>query len=160
TIELHKLTADWGEGTSSTSGNGGRGANAATNDATWIHRFFNTGMWTNPGGDFSATVSASLSVDSVGDYTWASTTQLVADVQGWLDTPSTSFGWLLRGDESSGLTAKRFDTKENATDSNRPALTIDYTAGFTPITIGGQVFHDLNGNSGKDAGEPGLQGWT
>src|SRR5262249_29167154 len=40
------------------------------------------------------------------------------------------------------------------------ALTIDYTAGFTPITIGGQVFHDLNGNSGKDAGEPGLQGWT
>lgn len=33
-INLHKVSADWGEGTSDAGGNEGTGANAATNDAT------------------------------------------------------------------------------------------------------------------------------
>ncbi|HEV8061040.1 MAG TPA: SdrD B-like domain-containing protein, partial [Gemmataceae bacterium] len=31
---------------------------------------------------------------------------------------------------------------------------------FTLVTIGGQVFQDINGNGVDDSGEPGLQGWT
>src|SRR5882724_4679435 len=122
-VELHKLLADWGEGTSQASGEEGRGAPATTNDATWRHRFFDTIFWTTEGGDFSATVSASQSVGAIGSYTWSSA-QMVADVQSWLDNPTINFGWLVRGDESGSATAKRFDTRESA---SPPVLTIQYT---------------------------------
>src|SRR5881628_2341550 len=79
TVELHKLLADWGEGTSHAPGEEGDGAPATTNDATWRHRFFDTIFWAMQGGDFSATVSASQSVGPVGQYMWSSA-QMVADV--------------------------------------------------------------------------------
>jgi hypothetical protein len=123
TVELHMLLADWGEGTSVAPGEEGDGAPATTNDATWRHRFFDTIFWTTEGGDFSATVSASQSVGAVGVYTWSSS-QMVADVQSWLDNPATNFGWLVLGDESDTLTARRFDTRESA---SPPVLTIQYT---------------------------------
>lgn len=122
-VELHKLLADWGEGTSHAPGEEGDGAPATTNDATWRHRFFDTIFWTMLGGDFSATVSASQVVGPVGQYTWSSA-QMVADVQSWLDNPSSNFGWLVLGDESTNATSKRFDTRESA---SPPVLTIEYT---------------------------------
>jgi hypothetical protein len=122
-VELRKLLADWGEGTSVAPGEEGDGAPATTNDATWRHRFFDTIFWTTQGGDFSGTVSASQSVGAVGVYTWSSL-QMVADVQSWLDNPTTNFGWLVLGDESEIGTAKRFDTRESA---SPPVLTIQYT---------------------------------
>ena len=121
-IELHKMLADWGEGTSVAPGEEGEGAPATTNDATWRHRFFDTIFWTTEGGDFSATVSASQSVGPVGMYTWSSS-QMRADVQSWLDDPASNFGWLVLGDESEISTAKRFDTRESA---SPPVLTIQY----------------------------------
>lgn len=124
TIELHKLLADWGEGTSHAPGEEGSGAPATPNDATWRHRFYNTIFWTVQGGDFSGTVSASQSVGVVGQYTWNSA-QMVTDVQSWLDNPGSNFGWLVLGDESTSPTAKRFDTRESA---SPPMLTIEYTA--------------------------------
>jgi hypothetical protein len=123
TIELHKLLADWGEGTSHAGGGEGGGAPATPGDATWRHRFYDTIFWTTQGGDFSATVSASQSVGPIGMYMWSST-QMVADVQSWLDNPSSNFGWLVLGDESTSTTAKRFDTRESA---SPPVLTIVYT---------------------------------
>ena len=125
TVELHKLLADWGEGTSIAPDPEGEGAPATTNDATWRHRFFDTIFWTTEGGDFSATVSASQSVGPVGQYMWSSA-QMVADVQSWLDNPASNFGWLVLGDESTTQTAKRFDTRESA---SPPVLTIQYTPG-------------------------------
>ena len=107
-MELHKLLADWGEGTSHAQGGEGSGAPATPNDATWRHRFYDTIFWTMQGGDFSAMVSASQSVGPIGQYTWSSA-QMVADVQSWLDNPATNFGWLVLGDESAGATAKRFE---------------------------------------------------
>ena len=126
TVELHKILADWGEGTSNASGNEGGGASATTGDATWNHTFFNTSTWTTAGGDFSATVSAGATVGGIGDYTWGSTAQVVADVQAWLDDPSTNFGWLLEGNEDA-RSAKRFDSKENGNAANVPVLTITFT---------------------------------
>src|SRR5438067_10564534 len=125
TIELHKLVADWGEGTSHAPMGEGDGAPATPNDATWRHRFFDTIFWTMQGGDFSATVSASQSVGGVGQYTWSSA-QMVADVQLWLDSPTSNFGWLVLGDETASATAKRFDTRESA---SPPVLTIQYIPG-------------------------------
>jgi hypothetical protein len=121
-IELHKLLADWGEGTSVAPGEEGDGAPATPNDATWRHRFFDTIFWTTQGGDFSATVSASQLVGAVGQYTWSSA-QMVADVQAWLDNPASNFGWLVLGDETTIATAKRFDTRESA---SPPMLTIEF----------------------------------
>ena len=86
TVELHKVLADWGEGTSVAPGEEGDGAPATTNDATWRHRFFDTIFWTTEGGDFSATVSASQSVGAVGMYMWSSP-QMIGDVQSWLNNP-------------------------------------------------------------------------
>ena len=128
TVELHKLLADWGEGTSDALGQEGTGAPATTNDATWRHRFYDTIFWTTQGGDFSNTVSGSQSVGVIGNYTWSSA-QMVTDVQSWLDNPAGNFGWLVLGNESENTTAKRFDTRES---TSPPVLTIGYTPPSTP----------------------------
>jgi len=122
TVELHKLLADWGEGTSHAPMGEGDGAPATPDDATWRHRFFDSVFWTTQGGDFSATVSASQSVGATGHYTWSSA-QMVADVQSWLDNPASNSGWLVLGDETAIATAKRFDTRESA---SPPILTIEF----------------------------------
>jgi hypothetical protein len=121
-VELHKLLADWGEGTSHAPGEEGDGAPATPNDATWRHRFFDTILWAVQGGDFSAIVSASQSVGPLGQYTWNSA-QMIADVQSWVNNPASNFGWLVLGDESVAGTTKRFDTRESA---SPPFLTIEY----------------------------------
>jgi hypothetical protein len=169
TVQLARLLADWGEGTSNSDNSGsGQGAPATTNDATWVYRFFNTtSTWTNPGGDFVTNASAFTSVGGFGFYTWGSNSQMVADVQGWLNNPGSNFGWIVLGDEAQNQTAKRFDSKENSTPANRPMLTIDYTAstssastlalsGFpSPVTAGVQgmvtvTAKDSSGNVATD----------
>jgi len=123
-LQLHRALADWGEGTSSTST--GSGAPATPGDATWIHTFFDTSLWAKAGGDFAAAASGSQTVSSIGVYFWNSTPQLVADVQMWLNTPASNFGWVVLGNENSSQTAKRFGTRENANLADRPALTVFY----------------------------------
>lgn len=111
TIALQRVTADWGEGTSNANANEGAGAPASTNDATWIHRFFPSTKWTNPGGDFVPVVTASNQVSRIGSYSWGSTSQMMSDVQGWLASPSSNFGWIVIGNESAAKTTKRFDSR-------------------------------------------------
>lgn len=128
---LHRVEADWGNGTSGAGSNGGGGGATATpNDPTWLHGFFNTVPWSLPGGDFDPVALATVNVGNVGIYTWGSNAALVAEVQSWVDSPSTNFGWMLRGGESSNQTAKSFDSVESTTTANRPRLTVD----FTPIS--------------------------
>lgn len=130
-VSLHRLLADWGEGTSDAPLEEGRGATATTGDATWLHRFFATDPWTGPGaaGDFVGAASTTIQVGPIGVYTFLSTAAMVADVQGWLDSPGTNFGWILIGNEASLSTAKRFDSRESPLESARPALTIEYSIG-------------------------------
>ncbi len=128
TIEVHRLLRNWGEGASDGSKvkeTEGQGAPAQPGDATWIHRVFDTEMWEVPGGAFSDPASASASVADVGNYTWTSK-QLTADVQMWVDDPSSNFGWIVIGDESINKTTKRFDSRENATAANRPRLQVTF----------------------------------
>lgn len=126
-VELHRLLADWGEGTSDASANEGGGTTATAGDATWKHRFFDSSVWESPGGDHQPEASANAEVVSPGFYTWESTALMVADVQGWLDDSSTNFGWIVIGNESKRQTTKRFDSRENRDEENRPALVIEYT---------------------------------
>jgi len=123
---LYRLLADWGQGTSNAVQNPGQGAPSTTGDATWIHRFYPSTFWTAAGSDFNATSSASTGVTGTGTYTWSSSTMML-DVQGWLTTPASNFGWLNAGDESVVETAKRFDSRENGQTASRPALIVAYT---------------------------------
>jgi hypothetical protein len=124
---LHRLTSDWGEGTSSAIG--GNGAAATTNDATWTHTFYPDSNWATPGGDFVATASASQTVgaDLTNDYIWNSR-QMSVDVQAWLDRTACSLGWILIGNETPGsFSAKKFYSREARTVEFRPRLVIDFT---------------------------------
>ena len=130
--EAHRATASWGEGASTAGSGEGSGAGSADGDATWVHRRFDAERWATPGGDFSPDVSASTVVGrppfgGFATVTWGSTPRMVADVQGWLDDPPSNHGWLLLGNEQTEKrTAKRFESRENPDESNRPALLIEY----------------------------------
>lgn len=125
-IGLHRVLADWGEGTSDAEGQEGPGGTSTAGDATWLHTFYDTATWSTPGGDFAANASASQVVGSFEFYTWGSNTALVADVQSWLDDPSGNFGWAVLGDESANRTVKRFASRENTAPTTRPMLTVTY----------------------------------
>ena len=51
-ISLHAVLQDWGEGASDAGDPGGIGVPAATNDATWLHTFYDTGFWSKPAAIF------------------------------------------------------------------------------------------------------------
>ncbi len=123
TASLHRVQADWGEGASNAGSPGGSGTAATTNDATWLFRFFDSTPWTTPGGDFDDTPSASTTVDGPGTYTWSST-NMVGDVQDWLERPEENFGWILLGEELVSRSARRFESRESSTP---PTLTITYS---------------------------------
>jgi hypothetical protein len=123
TMGLHRVLADWGEGSTVASGGGGGGGPASKGGATWLHTFFPDKFWSRSGGDFEATSSASIEVEGIRAYEWGSTDQMVADVQMWLDNPSSNHGWLLMGNDNATM-VKRFDTRENASEANRPSLTL------------------------------------
>ena len=125
-IGLRRVTASWGEGASDALLNEGRGLEALPGDATWAHRTFDDQQWETPGGDFASSASATTEVSWLGSYTWGPTDAMVADVQAWLDDPSSSHGWALLGDEEERRGVKRFDSKERTDETARPVLTVVY----------------------------------
>ena len=135
TVELRRVTQDWGEGTSVATGGQGSGAPATPGDATWLHAFYDTDFWANPGGVFAANSSASALIGGPGAYTWNMAAALVADAQSFLDDPQTNFGWALVGNEAAGNTAKRFATREAVDAAARPALTVTFTPIPEPSTF-------------------------
>jgi hypothetical protein len=128
-IDLRAATQDWGEGTSVASAGEGSGAPAMPGDATWVHTFFDTQFWNAQGGDFVGTSSATSMVDQPAAYSWSGP-GMVTDVQGWLDQPSTNFGWglIATNFEHLEMTAKRFDTRENSDPTLQPVLVVSFTA--------------------------------
>ena len=130
-VSLQKMTADWGEGTSSFIG--GRGTAPTTNDVTWTHRFFPGTTWSTAGGDFVSTASAIANVRGTSTTPTCSAPGMVTDIQGWLDAPATNFGWILLGEIFSGNTIKKFNSKEIG--SNPPQLTVTFTEPAASLTV-------------------------
>ncbi|HEX8520854.1 MAG TPA: DNRLRE domain-containing protein [Tepidisphaeraceae bacterium] len=133
-IELHAATKDWGEGASNSGDPGGSGALSQPGDASWFYNFYQSSHWTNPGGDYSSTVSAVTPLGNGGGV--FSGSQMVADIQNWKANPSANFGWVLKSPDETPSTAKRIDSRENLIAENRPALTVGYNAA-TWKTMGG-----------------------
>ena len=121
---LHQVTTEWLEGTKSgTSGNP-----ATAGEVTWNSAKHLTTTWTTAGGDFVVMPSGDTAVTGNGTYTWNSTPGMVANVQSWLDSPSTNYGWLLKSDnEATAQTARRFGSKEGSAPAT---LTVQY---FLPL---------------------------
>ena len=107
---------------------------------SWNSRLGSGTPWQVPGATGSAdsapTPSSFVQVGSASftDYTFPSSAGLVADVQGWVNDPSSNFGWLLISeDEVSPETARRFGSREDP--SHPPVLTINYTLPSLGVTI-------------------------
>ena len=132
-LELHRLTAAWGEGRSNAPGNEGGGAPADQGDATWSHRRWPDSPWASPGGDFDPAASASTVVSDTTAtlYNW-STPAMVEDVQTWLDDPTHNFGWILVGASDAAGSVKRFGSR-NGNSSVSPQLTVVFTPPRQPI---------------------------
>jgi len=129
-FNLHRLTADWGEAGSDAGVPGGQGDNADVDDATWIDRFFVQGMpWDTPGGDFDAGSSAFDSIGGCSPTVLVSMTfssrEMVADIQAWVDDPSSNHGWILIGDEAVPQSARRFISRDSGLVQFNPKLFID-----------------------------------
>ncbi len=140
TIGLYPLTRNWGEGTVESDafgiGGTGQGDTANPGDSTWNAAFFQQTLWNSPGGDHASSASVSLFMNnnSAGTvYTYPSTSQLVTDVQGWLDHPATNFGWeLINVDETSQRTFFAFFSREwhtfaGGNASQEPVLQVTFT---------------------------------
>lgn len=144
-LSLHRLTANWGEGTSNALGAGGDGAPAEGADVTWTKPFFNqAGLWTEPGGDFAPAPSATIMVNAEtsvtgGIYRWSSP-QLATDANGWLANAATNFGWLLKVDvEGFGRPATGASGASSITVADVEGITANMTVYGTGIGSGARV---------------------
>ncbi len=137
TFGLHRVLQDWAEGTKKGVQ---LGAAATAGETTWNARFFPDVHWSTPGAaapiDFVAKASGSRSIAGLGNYTFPSTSDLVADVQSWLTNPQSNSGWILISQsEGTPRTARRLGSSESP--STSPSLVIQFNtpAQPTPPTI-------------------------
>lgn len=131
TVSLHRALAPWTTGTSNPPDSEGQGASTTAGDCTWIHASSNGlglggTLWSNPGGDFASTASASALTGTTGLQTWSGD-GLIADIRTFLANPAVNFGWFIVGDESTGGTTRRFDSADSTAEGGiAPALTIGF----------------------------------
>jgi len=142
---LHRVTSDWGEGDAVSGSPGGFGAPAGVGDATWTANFFGESEWTNAGGDFVESSSATATLGAAGYVGVFSGEEMTADVQDWIDEPSMNFGWLLKSTiEGQIQRVKRIHSSEAGTD--RPVLTLTVM-----LPDSGENPEDLNGDMDVNA---------
>ncbi len=115
TLSLQKITTSWDE-----------------SSTTW------NSPWITAGGDFIGTSSASQTVTGLGPFTWGSTSQMVSDVQGWVDNPSSNNGWLLKLPDESGSTNFARFIQNTGSDDEVPMLTVTFNPS-SPQPVGGEM---------------------
>ena len=113
-------------------------------EATWNNRNGTNMPWSSPGGaeptDFSSTASAAIAINGLGSYAFDSTTNLIADVQLWVDNSSANFGWIVLTQlEDVGKTARHFASREAG--ASAPTLVVDF---IPPPRIGDVSHQDTN----------------
>ena len=153
------MTADWGEGASHAPGEEGAGTDSEEGDATWVHRFYDTETWSAPGGDFVPGARATILVGGDGVYTWGSNAEMVGDVQTWLESPATNFGWMVIGSESIARTAKRYNSREHPEAGTRPQLVVEFSVSAANQIVwpeGTQTFEEMA--EGQGAGT--IEEWS
>jgi hypothetical protein len=133
-FSLRRVLRPWNEGSNLPADPNypGLGGPAAPGDATWIHNAFGESAWTIPGGqegvDFAAGFSSSTFIGGItAEGYFFESGGAIADVQSWLDDPSSNFGWMLKTEEEDvNFTARRFGSRELGDPFESPQLTISY----------------------------------
>lgn len=151
TVQLRRVTESWNEGPSDASDQEGGGATSQNGDATWVHREFPNSSWASAGGSFSPTVSGSQQIAGTGPYTFVSTTQMVADVQAWLDDGATNFGWAIVMPSPGTGSAKQFRSRESSSMGSRPMLNVTYETDDEPELLNRLVFPASNAGGSGDS---------
>ena len=67
-------------------------------------------------------------------YTWTSG-QMISDVLDWRQDPSTNFGWILIGDESTTQTIKQIGSRKNSNVAMQPKPIVKYLVEQTTKTV-------------------------
>ncbi|MDA7915733.1 spondin domain-containing protein [Verrucomicrobia bacterium] len=137
-FELRRILIDWEEGIQS----GPQGATADNGEPSWSHRSAPSTTWSSPGGsigtDFSNDISGTFAMSGIGNYSFPDNSQLVADVQNFLDNPTSNFGWvIMTQSEEIPSTSRRITTREGSADV--PSLIVTYTlppGWITDVTAG------------------------
>jgi hypothetical protein len=95
----------------------------SASSATW------STPWHSSGGaigvDFSSTISQTQFFAGEGSYTFASNSNLVADVQTWLQTPASNFGWVVISELQGTQYTERTMSSNGGTDP--PTLLVQFT---------------------------------
>jgi hypothetical protein len=138
-FRLFRLLRPWAEGNKT----GTHGAPATAGESTWNDRAALTegGQWSAPGAaspvDFLSAASSEATTDQAGHLQFASSSNVVSDVQFWQTHPTNNYGWILISDaENVPQTVTHFASREDAT--NAPSLVISLTpasAGAVPNII-------------------------
>ena len=103
----------------------------SVSDATWTNRLAAT-PWSVPGGaigvDYSGNISQTNFFGSTtGLYTFVSTSNLVTDVQKWLQNSNSNFGWIIISEkQGTNFTERTLASSGNT--ANAPTLIIQYVA--------------------------------
>jgi hypothetical protein len=97
-------------------------------DATWTIATTNL-PWSSPGAEVKTDYVAALVLGeraaASGEYVFASTNQIIADITGWIADPASNHGWLLKtANEGTEGTAIHFGASESAVP---PTLQVLYT---------------------------------
>ncbi|MGB3592279.1 MAG: DNRLRE domain-containing protein [Nonlabens sp.] len=145
---IHRVTTDWGEGTSAGAGAGGQGGPAQGNDATWTQAQFNSVVWNTPGGDFINTASASVPALASG-LNFISSADLLMDLQDWYNSVEPNYGWMIIGDEINNQNAVRISSSEST--GAAPILRVTYspTASVNGVSFENMVELYPNPSSGR-----------
>ena len=151
-IYLHPITQEWGEAGSDAPYPESNGTAAFIGDATWYYASYDNITFSMTGGNYSGW-SANTEVSWANMwYTWGSS-QMVNDVQNWLDNPSQNHGWILLGDETMGNTMKWFRSRNNVNSTTWPRLTVGYaTSGGGGGGSGGSNYTETFWVCGDNAG--------
>lgn len=136
---LHRMLRHWGEGNKVTYidpprlSTNGLGALATLGEASWNHRMAETtNTWAIPGGaagiDYAAQPTATQDIfgPASSPYYFQSqlNSNLVQEIQFWLDHPERNFGWMIKADnELVDWTARRFGSRESTLP---PRMTIQF----------------------------------
>ena len=137
-VNVHRVTAAWGEGSSLASGAGGQGANPTDGDATWNFSVYDSINWNTPGGDFEPMLSATAPVQQDLVSMWQGD-GIVDDIQSWVDSSASNHGWILIGNEQDNGSAVRIASRH---DSLEPILSINYSHPDSCNTLGGVLTTD------------------
>jgi hypothetical protein len=147
-VGIHRSLKSWGEGFTDASGTELEGSPTNGFDATWMFPQFGGQAWSKLGGDF-ASASATVATSALGAYEWSGG-DLVADVQDWLDSPNSNFGWFVRSGETPG-NVKSFASRNSANAALRPKLEITYEEPVIPAIVEGRKWHDKNANGIRES---------